>query len=528
MNGKLSIQQRLILPIILLGVVALLSNALAIFSIHNVNANASNIVDNYMEGKTQLVEIRRSTMNIHKMALSHIVATDYGTMIDVVTKIKEEEENIENTLEAYSNYVEKEEAEVYQELLSNYNSFKHTLVFLVCASADSKTQEAYELANGDVAFYGSAIEENIRELYQSVTTKTEIARKKLFIVYIISIVISVLSMITCVLLAIAAIKMIMEYVVKPIKSVVFTLQGSSERVDSMVDEVRKRTWNSSKSAKKLSVLSERLSNTIHKVADSASSINRSATDIKNDVYTMAEDCTAITEYSVAMKDRANDMEQSAQMNMETINTKVTDMLTILNKAIENSHSVNQVSVLAKDILEIATNTDLIAINASIEAARAGAAGAGFAVVAQEIRALADSCGETATHIQEINKNVTDAVYNLSESVQYLVNYLNQSILTEFRNFVTSGQQYREDAAYVEAAMAEFNHRADNLRNSINEIACSIESITKALDEGAVGIIGVADSTKNMVENMTDIANRMDINKEIVEELKKQTEMFANL
>ncbi len=133
MNGKLSIQQRLILPIILLGVVALLSNALAIFSIHNVNANASNIVDNYMEGKTQLVEIRRSTMNIHKMALSHIVATDYGTMIDVVTKIKEEEENIENTLEAYSNYVEKEEAEVYQELLSNYNSFKHTLVFFgVC------------------------------------------------------------------------------------------------------------------------------------------------------------------------------------------------------------------------------------------------------------------------------------------------------------------------------------------------------------------------------------------------------------
>ena len=113
MNGKLSIQQRLILPIILLGIVALFSNALAIFSIHNVNANASTIVDNYMEGKTQLVEIRRSTMNIHKMALSHIVATDYGTMIDVVTKIKEEEENIENTLEAYSSYVEKEESEIY-------------------------------------------------------------------------------------------------------------------------------------------------------------------------------------------------------------------------------------------------------------------------------------------------------------------------------------------------------------------------------------------------------------------------------
>ncbi len=528
MNGKLSIQQRLILPIILLGIVALLSNALAIFSIHNVNSNASTIVDNYMEGKTQLVEIRRSTMNIHKMALSHIVATDYDTMIDVVTKIKEEEKNIESTLEAYRNYVEKEEIEIYQELLKNYDSLKHTLVFLVCASADSKTEEAYTLANGDVAFYGSAIEQNIKELYDSVTLQTETAKKRLFIVYIISIIISVISMIACVLLAIAAIKMIMAYVVKPIKSMMSTLQKSSEQVDTMVDEVRKRTWNSSKSVKQLSVLSEKISNTIHQVADSAFSINRNATNIKEEIYTTAEECVVITEYSVEMKHRANVMEQAAKMNMETIDTKVTEMLAILNKAIEDSHSVSQVNILAKDILEIAINTDLIAINASIEAARAGKAGTGFAVVAHEIRALADSCGETATHIQEINKNVTDAVYNLSESVQSLVDYLNQSILIEFRNFIASGQQYREDATYVETAMAKFSQRADHLKNSINEIALSIENITNALDEGAVGITGVTDSTKNMVGNMTDIASRMDTNKEIVEELKKQTEMFANL
>ena len=51
MKSRLSIQQRLILPIILLGIVALISNVIAIFSIHNVNANAANIVDNYMVGQ---------------------------------------------------------------------------------------------------------------------------------------------------------------------------------------------------------------------------------------------------------------------------------------------------------------------------------------------------------------------------------------------------------------------------------------------------------------------------------------------
>ena len=91
MKNRFTIQQRLILPIILLGVLALISSALSVFSINNVNSNASKIVDNYMVGLETLHNIRHTTTNIHKMALSHIVATDYNTMIIVVVQIKEEE-----------------------------------------------------------------------------------------------------------------------------------------------------------------------------------------------------------------------------------------------------------------------------------------------------------------------------------------------------------------------------------------------------------------------------------------------------
>ncbi len=95
MKHKLSIQKRLILPIALLGIVALISNILSIFSLHNVNANAANIVDNYMVGEAMLADIHQSVMNIHKLALSHIVATDYATMIEVVGQIKEEESELD-------------------------------------------------------------------------------------------------------------------------------------------------------------------------------------------------------------------------------------------------------------------------------------------------------------------------------------------------------------------------------------------------------------------------------------------------
>ena len=101
----ISLKQRLIIPIALLGMVALLSNILSLINIHNVNANAANIADNYMDGKSRLAKISQSSMNIHKMALSHIVATDYNTMILLVQQIKEEEALLDDMLAEYENYV---------------------------------------------------------------------------------------------------------------------------------------------------------------------------------------------------------------------------------------------------------------------------------------------------------------------------------------------------------------------------------------------------------------------------------------
>ena len=527
MKIKLTIQQRLILPIILLGVVALISNALSAFSINNVNSNASKIVDNYMVGSETLQNISRTTTNIHKMALSHIVATDYNTMITVVAQIKEEEKTLESYLKEYKNYVTEDEEAIYAQLLENYDSFKHALVYLVSASADSKTQDAYAYANGDVARFGSAIESNTDELYEAISERTAGARQKLSFVYIISLIIAVATISACLILVLAAIRIIKKYVITPIKATVDTLQESSQKLDEVTGEVLKRTRTSGESAGGLSTLAGSLSRAIQKVANNAVIINSSAADIKGDVRDMAEECSAIMDYSSAMKIRANEMEAAAQTNTEVIQKKAADILVVLEEAIENSKSVNQVNKLTKDIVEISSTTNLIALNASIEAVRAGEAGKGFAVVAAEIKSLASSCSETAGRIQEVNQVVTNAVHNLSKHSQDMADYLSETILTEFQEFVHSGRQYKEDADYVKEVIDAFNSRTDRLRNSMTEIADSIESITKAIDDGAAGINGVADSTKSLVGDMADITGRMDTNREIVEELKKQMEVFAD-
>lgn len=527
MKKTLTIQQRLILPIILLGVVALISNALSVFSINNVNANASKIVNNYMVGSETLQNIRHATTNIHKMALSHIVATDYNTMITVVRQIKDEEARLETYLEEYEAYVQKDEEEIYAQLTANYDALKHALVYLVCASADSKTQEAYALANGDVARCGSAIAENADELYDAISQRIDSARHKLLLVYIVSLVIAAASIAACLGLVFAAIRIIKKYVITPIKGTVDLLQDSSQKLDTVTGEVLKHTRTSETSAKGLSALAASLSTAIQQVASNAAIINSSAADIKKDVRDMAEECGAVTEYSSAMRVRASEMESAAQTNTEVIQKKAAEILTVLEAAIENSKSVEQVNKLTKDIISISTKTNLIALNASIEATRAGSSGRGFAVVAAEIKALANSCSETAGHIQEVNQIVIDVVQNLSKHSQDMADYLSETILTAFQDFVRSGQQYKEDADYVTEIIDALNTRTERLRNSMVEIADSIESITKAIDDGAAGITGVAGSTESLVGDMTDITGRMDTNQEIVGDLKKQMEVFAN-
>ena len=170
MKGKLTLQQRLVMPILLLGLITLLSNLLAVFGINNVHANAGTIVDEYMVSEARLEEIRRSMMNIHRLALSHIVAADHATMITLVQEIKASEKELDQKLADYAVFVSEDDGAVYRTLLEDYDAFKHALVHLVSASADSRTQAAYAVANGDVSTRSAAAESGLDALSASGTS----------------------------------------------------------------------------------------------------------------------------------------------------------------------------------------------------------------------------------------------------------------------------------------------------------------------------------------------------------------------
>ena len=128
------------------------------------------------------------------------------------------------------------------------------------------------------------------------------------------------------------------------------LQGSSQRISGVVQEVRRRTETSSGSVRELSSLTQQLSAALEEIASSAAAISGSAAGTQGDTNTMAEECAAITAYAVDMRGRAEEMERSAQAEAAAVRAKTEEILSVLNQAIEKSQQVDQIGILTKDIL----------------------------------------------------------------------------------------------------------------------------------------------------------------------------------
>ena len=575
MNNKkrTSLKTLILLPVFILGALTIICNVMAINNIRTVNSNAADITDNCMMSVSDLGEIKNDIQVIHTLGLSHIIATDLNTMISVVGEINDNQEELEQKLDEYKKYVQNDDMDTYNSLVSNYNTMKYELGNIMAYSALGKNEEAYAIANGVVSDSSTAIQKDIEVLSTHANDTASEARERLTSVYISSLVSNGIVIIISAILIIVAIYCVMKYVIKPIiatnKDIRDIIDGidngegdltkrvrvisndeiadlgnginlfmdklqeilkliieNTNYMENVVAEVDGSVVKSNDSASDLSAMTEELSATMQDVGLSVNTINDNADNILKDVEIIATKSDDINQFSKEMKANAEKIESDARYNMVQTGEKVGNILDVLNKAIEDSKSVDQVNNLTNDILNISSQTNLLALNASIEAARAGEAGKGFAVVADEIRQLADSSRETANKIQSINSVVVAAVNNLSDNANNLVSYLQQTILPEFQTFVDGGVKYKENASYIENAMDEFVEKTDVLKKNMDEIAHSINTITTVVDDGAAGVNNAAISTQDLVEDMVNISNKMIENKSIAQNLKNSTNIFA--
>lgn len=575
-KGKKKLSTKLILiPVFVVGFVSVISSGLSLKNLSKVNDAASQIVDTSMVGTEMLNDIEMETVNIHTLALAHIISTDLSSMIDIVSEVRNHEEKLKQLLDDYNPYVTLETKRNYRIICENYTSLVKECGNVMAYSAAGKNEEAYKTANGSIAKYTNNIEKAISSMREYVNSVTQEERKSLESTYRASVVTCTFTIAISIIALLFVVFAVVTMVIKPLLRTQKEINGiivnidnkkgdltqrvtpinnaevdavgkginvfmtklqaifkavvtNSAKMERVVDDVRQSVQTSNSSVSDLSALTEELSATMQDISENASVINTNTDNVAKEVELIAEKTDELTGYTKDMKAHAQSMESVARTNMESTDRKVSEILEVLQKAIEDSNSVKQVNSLTNDILNIASQTNLLALNASIEAARAGEAGRGFAVVASEISQLAAASQEAANNIQRINAVVTNSVNNLSDNANDLVSYINDSILPEFERFVESGVEYNDKASFIEGTMTDFKEKTDSLKQSMLEISSSINTISHAINEGVNGVVSAADSTQLIVEDMDNISHKMDENYEIADSLKKETSIFIKL
>lgn len=315
-----------------------------------------------------------------------------------------------------------------------------------------------------------------------------------------------------------------------------------EKLQEIMKRIRSHSENILVSSKEIAYKINESGNNTNEVSATMDEIAAAMQEISATVEELSSGSENIFESIIHLTDKINDGNvltkdiQSRSLNYKTeIENEKTNAVAIINEikntleqSIENSKEAAQIQSLTENILQIASQTNLLSLNASIEAAHAGEAGKGFSVVAAQISELAESSRTIAKNIQEISTLVTESVTGLSSNSKKLLEFVNNDVLTDYDKFVAISDNYYNDAVNVNNILEEFTNGTSALKTTMSEMNHGINDISTTIEESANGTNDISSRIRNIASSVEAIKSQTAENQSIGNELKKNVEVFKNI
>ena len=310
-----------------------------------------------------------------------------------------------------------------------------------------------------------------------------------------------------------------------IRKIMVGISSGSMRLMSTSRKMVDHLSSADESITDVSATMQEMSAAMEETTSSLNQITEAIDEIYSSVERIAGNADAGKVSSQEMESRASGANDAAAEGEKKANIETEKMAASLNEKIAKSKSVEQIEVLTSNIIEITEQTNLLALNASIEAARAGEAGRGFAVVADEIGKLAGNSADAAAKIRQVSAEVIQAVDELAEGSQQMIEFVRNSTEEGFGGLVATSENYATDANAMRAMMEQFAQTAEELRSTMDGIRESISAVNIAVEESAKGIAGVSESSVQLTGNVNDIQSEASDNNGIAEDLATEVGKF---
>ena len=576
MKKKSSVIAKLIIPVAVLGCIAIMIAGVSLYSMTAVQKESNQISGEGVRATICMDEINLAFANTQKLTLALCAEPSKDLYEYVASQLTEYQSNVdsyEKELLAMDHYFTADDIQLMNETFDLLTEAQGTTVELMQTAMAGDSAAAVAKANSVMTEWSDTIAVNMDTLIsrndelvkQNIQEQKDLYNQNM----ILSLILLAISFVAFVMVVVVIIKTVVKplrkqtselteiideikgghgdltkrvtvksmdeigqssiginHFIETLQNIMSNIISNSNVLVGVVGNVASSVAASSDNANDISAIMEELSATMEEVSATTNSVSENTTAAEGKVQKMADQTKVMSQYAQDMKKRATELEHTATENMNSTNEMIGEITTEMNQALENSKSVEKVAQLTADILSISSQTNLLALNASIEAARAGEAGKGFAVVADEIRQLADSSRETANNIQTINEQVIEAVQGLVVSSEKIVGYINENILPDYRAFVQGGQQYNDDATHIDNTMAEYASEAQDILATMMEMTEAIEGISRAVEESANGVTDAATNIDSLVQSMSTVNGQMEENSTVAKNLKEESAAFA--
>lgn len=231
--------------------------------------------------------------------------------------------------------------------------------------------------------------------------------------------------------------------------------------------------------------------------------------------------------SESMINSSDEMKDAARNAYENSRKTFEETKEVVKTVMQRLEDISQINMMTGEIMDIAMQTNILSLNASLEAARAGAAGKGFEVVAQEIGTLAQTTTATAGDIKNICDDANSSIQDVKKCFDSIMAFLEETVMVQFGSFADNAMQNSVSAGQIRNDIMDLNVSSDVLNRSLQQITTGVSTVKNITRENKDAIGNIAKKNGNTSMIAGRIRLQSDNNREMIKQLENIISRFQS-